>query len=30
MDAHQIIQNPGVEEILETETSVYEFIESRW
>lgn len=30
MDAHRVIANPTVEEILETEKAVYEFIESRW
>ena len=30
MGAHQVIPNPSVEEILETEQAVYEFIESRW
>ena len=30
MGAHQVIENPSVEEILETEQAVYEFIESRW
>ena len=30
MRAHPVIQNPSVEEILETEQAVYEFIESRW
>ena len=30
MEAHQVIPNPSVEEILETEQAVYEFIESRW
>jgi 1-deoxy-D-xylulose-5-phosphate reductoisomerase len=30
MEAHQVMANPTVEQILETEQSVYEFIESRW
>ena len=30
MGAHPVIPNPSVEEILETEQAVYEFIESRW
>jgi len=30
MEAHQVLANPSVEEILETEQTVYEFIESRW
>lgn len=30
MDRHQIIRNPQVEAILETERATYEFIESRW
>ena len=30
MGAHPAIPNPSVEEILETEQAVYEFIESRW
>ena len=30
MRAHPVIPNPSVEEILETEQTVYEFIESRW
>lgn len=30
MKAHKVISNPSVEEILETEQAVYEFIESRW
>ena len=30
MEAHPVIPNPSVEEILETEQAVYEFIESRW
>ena len=30
MGAHLVIPNPSVEEILETEQAVYEFIESRW
>lgn len=30
MDMHQVIQNPNVSQILDTEQSVYEFIESRW
>lgn len=30
MGAHPVIENPSVEEILETEQAVYEFIESRW
>ncbi|MDO5423510.1 MAG: 1-deoxy-D-xylulose-5-phosphate reductoisomerase [Eubacteriales bacterium] len=30
MNAHKKIENPSVEEILETESAVYERIESRW
>lgn len=30
MEAHKVIADPTVEEILETEKAVYEFIESRW
>ena len=30
MEAHRVIANPSVEEILETEQAAYEFIESRW
>jgi 1-deoxy-D-xylulose-5-phosphate reductoisomerase len=30
MDAHQVIADPDVEQILDTEQSVYELIESRW
>ena len=30
MDQHKVIENPGVEDILETEQWVYETIESRW
>ncbi|MDE5864144.1 MAG: 1-deoxy-D-xylulose-5-phosphate reductoisomerase, partial [Lachnospiraceae bacterium] len=30
MDRHQLIENPTVEDILETERWVYETIESRW
>ena len=30
MAAHEVTENPSVEQILETEASVYEFIESRW
>ena len=30
MEAHRVISDPTVEEILETEKAVYEFIESRW
>lgn len=30
MEAHQIRQNPSVEEILEAEQATYEMIESRW
>ncbi len=30
MDRHQMIRNPQVDEILETERATYEFIESRW
>ena len=30
MDAHQTMENPDIHQILETEQSVYEFIESRW
>ena len=30
MEAHKVMPNPTVDEILETEQTVYEFIESRW
>ncbi|SCP95887.1 1-deoxy-D-xylulose-5-phosphate reductoisomerase [Anaerobium acetethylicum] len=30
MSEHKIVQNPSVEEILETEKTTYELIESRW
>lgn len=30
MDSHQVVENPTVEQILETEQNVYEMIESRW
>ena len=30
MQAHQVIQAPTVEQILETEAATYEMIESRW
>ena len=30
MEAHKVIPDPTVDEILETEKAVYEFIESRW
>ncbi len=30
MEAHKVIENPGVEEILQTEKETYEYIESRW
>ncbi|MDO4454231.1 MAG: 1-deoxy-D-xylulose-5-phosphate reductoisomerase [Eubacteriales bacterium] len=30
MNAHKVILNPNLEQILETEQKVYEFIESRW
>lgn len=30
MKVHKVIKNPSLEEILETEQSTYEFIESRW
>jgi 1-deoxy-D-xylulose-5-phosphate reductoisomerase len=30
MDAHQVIADPDVDQILDTEQSVYELIESRW
>lgn len=30
MDEHKVISDPNVEEILECEQAVYEFIESRW
>lgn len=30
MEAHKVITNPTVEQILKTEQAVYEFIESRW
>ena len=30
MDAHHVIENPDVQQILDTEQSVYELIEGRW
>ena len=30
MEEHKVIPDPTVNEILETEQAVYEFIESRW
>lgn len=30
MEAHSVIMNPSVEQILEAEQATYEFIESRW
>ena len=30
MDAHRVIENPTVEEILACEQATYEMIESRW
>ena len=30
MDCHRVIEHPDVNQILDTEQSVYEFIESRW
>lgn len=30
MDQHYVVANPDIRQILETEQSVYEFIESRW
>ena len=30
MDAHHVIEDPDVKQILDTEQSVYELIESRW
>ena len=30
MGHHTVKENPSVEEILDTEQAVYEFIESRW
>lgn len=30
MDRHQVIEHPGLEEILETEAKTYEWMESRW
>lgn len=30
MNAHKVIPNPNLDQILETEQKVYEFIESRW
>lgn len=30
MEAHQVLANPNIEEILEAEQATYEFIESRW
>jgi 1-deoxy-D-xylulose-5-phosphate reductoisomerase len=30
MDAHQVIADPDVDQILDTEQSIYELIESRW
>ena len=30
MNAHKVIPEPNLDQILETEQKVYEFIESRW
>ena len=30
MERHKVIENPGLEEILETESDTYQWIESRW
>lgn len=30
MDRHRVIENPDIDSILETEKSVYDYIESRW
>ena len=30
MDAHKVIENPTVEQILQCEQETYEMIESRW
>ena len=30
MDTHHVIENPDVQQILDTEQSVYELIEGRW
>ena len=30
MDRHQVIQDPGIEEILEIEQDIYRWIEGRW
>ena len=30
MQQHEMIENPGLEQILETEEKTYEWIESRW
>ena len=30
MERHKVIENPGFEEILETESDTYQWIESRW
>ena len=30
MDGHRVIEDPDVQQILDTEQSVYEIIESRW
>ena len=30
MQRHEIIENPELEQILETEEKTYEWIESRW
>lgn len=30
MERHEVIQNPGLDQILETEEKTYEWIESRW
>ena len=30
MERHQVISDPSVEQILETERETYDYIESRW
>ena len=30
MERHKVVENPGLEEILETESDTYQWIESRW
>lgn len=30
MEAHHVVENPGIDAVLETERATYEYIESRW